>query len=89
MNQPMSAVPGGTDSPGPESPHEVMSHRERMRLRAAALHATRAFPGPIGELVARELEAWEEFGFRLGSHATIRQVVEAVLETEIDGSGAA
>jgi hypothetical protein len=39
-----------------------MDHDERMRFRAAALRATQVSPGPVRELLARELLSWEEFG---------------------------
>lgn len=32
-----------------------MDHHEKARLRAAAFRATRVYPGPIGELLSREL----------------------------------
>lgn len=43
-----------------------INHREKTRLRAAAFRATRLYPGPIGELLSRELLSWEEFGYRFG-----------------------
>ena len=43
-----------------------MDHHEKARLRAAAFRVTRLYPGPVGELLSRELLTWEEFGYRLG-----------------------
>ena len=43
-----------------------MDHHEKMRLRAAAFRVTRLYPGPVGEVLSRELLTWEEFGYRLG-----------------------
>jgi hypothetical protein len=57
-----------------------MDQHERMRIRAAAVRATRVYPGPVGELVARELLTWEEFGHRLGSAGPIMQLVDAVMK---------
>jgi hypothetical protein len=37
---------------------------ERSRYRAAAGHARRVYPGPLGELAYRELIAYAEFGYR-------------------------
>jgi hypothetical protein len=51
-----------------------------MRIRAAAERATQLYPGPVGELVARELLTWEEFGHRLGSAGPIMQLVDAVMK---------
>ena len=41
-----------------------MDRHEINRLRAAATHARRALPGPLGELAARELLAHAELGYR-------------------------
>lgn len=60
--------------------HGSMDQHERMRIRAAAVRATRVYPGPVGELVARELLTWEEFGHRLGSAGPIMQLVDAVMK---------
>jgi hypothetical protein len=58
-----------------------MNHHEKMRLRAAGFRATRLYPGPVGELVARELMTWEEFGYRLGGSQLIMRLVDHVLTT--------
>jgi hypothetical protein len=60
-----------------------MDHHEKMRLRAAAFRATRLYPGPVGELVSRELLTWEEFGYRLGSQQLVMRIVDHVLTTPI------
>ena len=39
-----------------------MDHQQRMRLRTTAFRATLVYPGPVGELLCRELLDWEEFG---------------------------
>jgi hypothetical protein len=56
-----------------------MDHQEKMRLRAAAFRATRLYPGPVGELISRELLSWEEFGYRLGGSRLVMGVVDQVL----------
>jgi hypothetical protein len=60
-----------------------MDHHEKMRLRAAAFRATRLYPGPVGELVSRELLTWEEFGYRLGGEQLVMRLVDHVLKTPI------
>ena len=37
------------------------------------------YPGPVGELIARELLSWDEFGHRLGGNQMIMRLVEHVL----------
>ncbi|MDN5859237.1 MAG: hypothetical protein L0H84_11500 [Pseudonocardia sp.] len=61
-----------------------MDHHEKMRLRAAAFRATRLYPGPVGELVSRELLSWEEFGYRLGGSAPVMRLVDQVLKAPLE-----
>ena len=56
-----------------------MDHRSRPRLRAAAFRARLVYPGPVGELIARELLSWDEFGHLLGGNRMIMRLVEHVL----------
>jgi hypothetical protein len=65
-----------------------MDHHEKMRLRAAAFRATRLYPGPVGELLSRELLTWEEFGYRLGGGQLVMRLVDDVLEAPIPQQGA-
>ena len=52
---------------------------ERSRFRAAAEHARRALPGPLGELASRELQAAADFGHRLGQDTLIAKLASDVL----------
>ena len=61
-----------------------MDHRSRTRLRAAAFPAPRV-PGPVGELIARELLSWDEFGHRVGGNRMIMTLIEHVLRTPAAG----
>ena len=72
----MSVVP---TSVVPTSPAPRMAAHEISRLRAAAAHARRAVPGPLGELAARELIAYAEFGYRGARDALVPQLVRQVL----------
>ncbi|OLT05538.1 hypothetical protein BJF90_00130 [Pseudonocardia sp. CNS-004] len=65
-----------------------MGHHEKMRLRAAALRAARLYPGPVGELVARELITRDEFGYRIGGGQLVMRLVDHVLTTPISQQGA-
>jgi len=60
-----------------------MDHHEKMRLRAAAFRVTRLYPGPVGELLSRELLTGEEFGYRLGGSQLIMRLVDDVLKTPL------
>ena len=66
-----------------------MDHHEKMRLRAAAFRATRLYPGPVGELVSRELLTWEEFGYRLGGGQLVMRLVDQVLKAPLAQGDAA
>ncbi|MEJ2860165.1 hypothetical protein [Actinomycetospora flava] len=57
----------------------VLLPHERSRLRAAAHHARRALPGPLGDLVHRELMAYAEFGHRMTDDALIPRLAADVL----------
>ena len=61
----------------------VMDASEKMRIRAAAFRVTRLYPGPVGELLSRELLTWEEFGYRLGGSGLILRLVDHVLKAPI------
>lgn len=58
---------------------EKLHLHEAARLRAAAHHARRVLPGPLGELVARELTAYAEFGYRFAADALIPRLVTEIL----------
>lgn len=63
----------------PTSPAPRLAAHEISRVRAAAAHARRAVPGPLGELAARELIAYAEFGYRGARDALVPQLVRQVL----------
>lgn len=58
-----------------------MDHHEKMRIREAAFHAKRIYPGPVGELIARELLSWEDFGYRLGGTDLIMSLVRFIMNS--------
>ncbi|GAA1078752.1 hypothetical protein ACFU8R_16150 [Pseudonocardia alni] len=59
---------------------QPMDHHEKMRIRAAAFRATRIYPGPVGELISRELLGWEDFGYRLGGNRMVLDLVDHVMK---------
>ena len=78
-----TAEVSGMTSPVP------MDHHEKMRLRAAAFRVTRLYPGPVGELLSRELLTWEEFGYRLGGGQLVMRLVDHVLKAPLAQGDAA
>lgn len=65
--------------PIPGDPDGRLSPQESSRLRAAAHHAKRAYPGPIGELLARELTAYADFGYRFAAGGLFVRLADDVL----------
>lgn len=61
----------------------AMEPAEKMRLRAAAFRVGRLYPGPVGELLSREILTWEEFGYRLGGSALMMSLVDHILKAPI------
>ena len=57
----------------------ALAHHERSRIRAAALHGRRLYPGALGELVHRELTAYADFGYRFAGDALIPRLATEVL----------
>jgi hypothetical protein len=73
---PFTTVPGTGPLHGTAT---ALAVHERSRVRAAALHARRTYPGPLGELAYRELVAYAEFGYRFSTDALIPRLVAEIL----------
>jgi hypothetical protein len=58
---------------------DTLAAKDVMRYRTAALRARRTYPGPVGELMSRELNAYADFGHRFSSDALIPQLAEEIL----------
>lgn len=63
---------------------DEMQLHERSRFRAAALQARRLYPGPLGELVFRELNAYADFGYRFSNDGLIPRLAATVLAARSD-----
>ncbi|MDN5917538.1 MAG: hypothetical protein L0I76_20995 [Pseudonocardia sp.] len=81
---PRPTTPGGPDHV--VAPIAVPRHPDRDEARAlaaAADQAVTAYPGPVGELVRREIRAHLDFGHRFGNDAAlVARLVRDVLGTE-------
>jgi hypothetical protein len=64
------------------SPPDRLLTPERQQVHASAELASRLYPGPVGELLSRELLAMAEFGYRLGVHALLRRLMRALDEEQ-------
>lgn len=67
-----------TDPTDPRTRRGPQSPQEWIRIRNAACHARRLFPGAIGELLARELVSYAELGWLLPDSLSER-VIDEVL----------
>lgn len=63
-------------------PPERMDHHIRMKLRAAAFRAQRVYPGAVGQLISRELLAYEEFGIRLANDGIVMRAAADIMAAE-------
>lgn len=69
-----------TEQPIPEADRlPKMGHDLRTRIRLAAHRATQNYPGPVGQMISRELLQWEEFGAAIGEDRLVMQVVDVLL----------
>jgi len=60
-----------------------LAAHEVSRLHAAAHHARRVHPGPVGELLHRELTAFAEFGHRFAHDALLPRLATEILRTPV------
>jgi hypothetical protein len=60
------------------APTRGLSQEMRGRVAAALTDAPRAYPGPVGELLVREIGAWAEWAHRLDKSSLGVRLVEAV-----------
>jgi hypothetical protein len=66
---------------------EALVPFERRQYLEAAERALAVYPGPLGELVHRELRAFAEFGFRLTADRLIpRLAAEVRREADVRGT---
>jgi hypothetical protein len=56
-----------------------LAPHEHSRYRAAADYARLRYPGPVGELIHRELRAYAEFGHRFASDALVPRLATDIL----------
>lgn len=77
---PLHGVPNisvATKSPG------AIDAAKKIEITQAQLKATRLYPGPVGELVAKELSDYAKFGFRFDQAGFSERLLQQVLETEL------
>lgn len=55
---------------------------EKARVSAAAAKAKRDYPGPVGEVLHRELEAYAQFGWRTEQSGLMPRLVAEVMKPE-------
>lgn len=96
-----SAIDALTGRPRPATPAQsavrdgapmvkppALAPHEQSRIRAARFRAKRLYPGPVGELIDRELGAWADFGFRLDKSGMAARLVDHILKSPLPAGGA-
>jgi hypothetical protein len=70
-----------TNDPSSTSSHETNLDAEAVRLIGEAARVGReVYPGPVGELIDRELRAYAETGYRVPDHSLTERLVATLLE---------
>lgn len=73
----------------PDTPGRLTSH-DIWRLGMASVQARARYPGPVGELVQREIWAYRDFGHRFGGGGIVERIVAELLagqqRSELPGS---
>jgi hypothetical protein len=83
LTEPAAAQPSVLNvTTSPTAPPERFAGADKMLLSHVGYQARKLWPGAIGELIQRELQAATEFGYRLGGAAMVTQLIEAVENTE-------
>ena len=70
--------------PGKSDPAPALDMPDKMHMRAAAFRATQLYPNIVGEFLGAEILAWEEYGWRLGGHGRVMQLVHHVMTARLD-----
>jgi hypothetical protein len=63
---------------------DPMSPEDKMKFRRASFIAPKLYPGPVGELCAREILDWAEFGYRMDNSGLVHRLVETILGTKLN-----
>ena len=84
MTTPIPFGPGQFGSGQLPRSAEPLEAHERSRIRAAARHARRIYPGERGERVFRELTAYAEFGISFSTDALIPRLATRILATRVE-----
>ena len=76
-----------TDSTPPDRTSGRITARDLARVRRAAMVASSILPGAIGEILARELRAYADFGYRFGADSLLDQATAELLASQKSPTG--
>lgn len=95
-----SAIDALTGRPRPATPAQsaardgapmvkppALAPHEQSRIRAAQFRAKRLYPGPVGELIDRELGAWADFGYKFDKSGMAARLVDHILKSPLPVGG--
>lgn len=81
---PAFTLPKPTPDPTlPTEPPAKMDLHEKSRASAAAHRAKKLYPGVVGEVLFRELEAYAQWGYRLDQTGLMPRLVAHIMTTEV------
>lgn len=60
---------------------ELAAH-DKLRARTAAHHARTRYPGPVGDLLAREISAYVDFGYRTDEASVVPRLVDDLMRPQ-------
>lgn len=67
----------------PDNAPQVAAAHERMQLRAAAFRVTKLYPGIVGDVLADDLLAAEQIGFRLANGSRLAELTRHALNAPL------
>lgn len=68
-----------TGEPAPHVAPPGLEMHERTRALAAQHHARKRYPGPAGEVLAREIAAYGDFGFRVDQDSPVARLIRELM----------
>lgn len=80
---PVFTIPPATADPTmATAPPTKLDLHEKSHVSAAAHRAKRLFPGPVGDVLFRELDAWAQWGYRLDQSGLMPRLVAHIMTLE-------
>ena len=83
LNPLHQSMVSNTVTPNPTVSIGAIDGGKKTEIGKAAVKAGKLYPGPVGELVTRELNDYSKFGFRFDMTAFSERLLQHVLDAEL------